>query len=212
MRDGGYFRLADLINNQPQLHFEAMYRDRDDTVGPSEWGIKATYEHGFGDVNGLRQQCKDGLTAPVTNENIPCYRNFLNTRQGKIKAANRLAVSAEYVDMKDLRFELPDDDFVFTLGAGSKWIASGVYGRSLIVDDEGNDSSRLDVEAKYEDVTGDPMRQSRLVATATYTQNLFDGNVLSLSVVWAERPEYRGEVDEEFSARAGLKFKIDKKK
>jgi len=78
--------------------------------------------------------------------------------------------------------------------------------------DAGAGAARIDVEAKYEDVSDDPMRQSRFVATATYSQNLFDGNGLSLSIVYANRPEYRGEVDEEFSARAGLKFKIDKKK
>ena len=33
---------------------------------------------------------------------------------------------------------------------------------------------------------------------------------VSVGVVYANRPEYRGEVDEELSARAGLRFKLDR--
>lgn len=215
LRDGGYFRLADLIHNQPQVHWQVHYRERDALVGPSEWGLEATYEHGFGNVNGLRGECSDELLArriAKSGESIPCYRHFFETREGRIKSANRLSFSLGYAVADELRFELPDDDFAFTLDEVRKTLGSAAYGRSLTVDDQGNDTSRLDLEAKYEDVSGDPMRNSRLVATATFTQNLFDGNVVSLSVVYASKPEYRGEVDEELSARAGIKVKIDKKK
>ena len=50
------------------------------------------------------------------------------------------------------------------------------------------------------------MRNDRFVATATYTFNL-----ASFSLVWANKPEYLGEVDKELSARVGLKFKLNMK-
>lgn len=75
----------------------------------------------------------------------------------------------------------------------------------------GVDTSRLDLEAKYESVSGDPLPNDRLVATATFTQSIFSGNGVALSVVYASTPEYLGEVDQEFSARAGFKFMVNKK-
>jgi hypothetical protein len=215
LRDGGYFRLADLIHNQPQIHVLVRYRERDDRVGPSEWGLEATYEQGFGNINGLDDECTGDLFAPrvaASGDPVPCYQSYLDNRKGRIKSANRLSFSLGYAEADDLRFELPDDGFVFSLDEVRKTLGSAAYGRSLTVDAKGNDTSRLDVEAKYEDVSGDPMRNNRFVATTTFTQNLFDGNVVSLSVVYASEPEYRGEVDEELSARAGIKVKIDKKK
>lgn len=64
LRDGGYFRLADLIHNQPQIHVTGRYREREDLVGPSEWGLEATYEQGFGNVNGLDDECSGDPLAP----------------------------------------------------------------------------------------------------------------------------------------------------
>lgn len=71
---------------------------------------------------------------------------------------------------------------------------------------------RFDLEAKHEDVSGDPMKNDRTIAAATLTQNLIDGNVLSFGVVFASKPEYLGEVDKELSARVGLKYKLNKGK
>ncbi len=56
-------------------------------------------------------------------------------------------------------------------------------------------------------MTGDPMRQARFVATATFSQRMGKTTLFSVSAVYANRSEYRGEVDEEVSARFGLKWK-----
>lgn len=202
LRAADYFRLADLVNNQPQLHFEGHYRQRDPVVGPDDWGLKLTYEHGFGNINGLRRECRNQLDAI-------CYQGYFKDRA--VKSANRLTFSAEYGREEDLRFELPGDDFVFALDEVRKTIYTLAYGRTLLLDDEGNDAARLELEGGYEDVSDDPLRQERGLVTLTYTQNVIDNNTLALSVVWANKPKYRGEVDHEWSARAGLKVKIDKR-
>ncbi len=213
--DGGYFELANLVANQPQLHFEGRYRSREDLAGPDEWGIKATYEHGLGNVNGLRRfaskSCTGGVAGTHSASGETCYAKYLESRKGKIKSANRLAVSAEFGETDALRLELPDDGVLFELEKGRKRIGSLAWGRSLRVDDQGTDLARFDLEATFEDVSGDAKRQDRWLATGTFTQNVVGGNVLSLSIVYASKPEYLGEVDEQLSARVGLKFKLDKK-
>lgn len=208
-----YFRLADLVSNQPQLHFELSFRERDDLVGPDAWGVKATYEHGFGSLNGALKACGQNLTKDdeYAGKTMTCYEKFLAKNEGKIKTSNRLAVSVEYQDTDPYRFTLPDDGFLFELDSARKLIGSLTWGRSLTVDSKGEDSSRFDVEAKYEDVTGDEMRNNRFVATATYTLRVLDGNAFTLGLIYANKPEFLGEVDQELGARFGLKFKLDKK-
>ncbi len=50
------------------------------------------------------------------------------------------------------------------------------------------------------------MRQSRFVATATLSQKITACTVFSASAVYANKPEYLGEVDEEVSARFGFRW------
>ncbi len=205
LREGGYFRLAELIANQPQVHFEVAYRDRQETVGPDEVRLKATYEHGFGNINGLLryEDCAGGIDKA-------CYVGYLDEVGDSIDEANRVSFSLEYAKASEVDYTLPADDFTFTLDEGEKLTGSLVYGRNLTRDDKGKETSRLDLEAKYEDVTGDPKRNSRFVTTATYSMGISGGNTLAFDLVYANKPEYLGEVDEELSARVGLRFKLDK--
>ena len=55
------------------------------------------------------------------------------------------------------------------------------------------------------------MRQSRFVGTATVSHKLTNGTSVSFSAVYANRPEFRGDVDKELSARFGLRWKLKEK-
>jgi hypothetical protein len=46
--------------------------------------------------------------------------------------------------------------------------------------------------------------------TLTFSQKVVDDMVLSLGVVYANKPEFRGDVDKELSACAGLSYKLDR--
>ena len=67
---------------------------------------------------------------------------------------------------------------------------------------------RFDLKASYEDFSDDPVRQDRGVATATFSYPVSPGFFLTLGAVYATKPEFRGEVDEEISARLGLTYKL----
>lgn len=133
----------------------------------------------------------------------------------KIKKSPRFALSLAYTDRDAFAFPLSDaaDAEVFSLDAAESWIGSATLGLPMRLNDAGDDQARFDLEAKYEDVRGgDPMLQvmSRFVATATYSEKLPGGFVASFSAVYANKPEFRGEVDEEISARFGLKWSVAK--
>lgn len=205
METKGYYRLADLIANQPQISLTASLRDRTDLTGPDEWSLKFSTELTRGNLNGLARSC-----GAYDKINLKCYQGFLKKKDAAIRHGWRFTLNAEYGETDAFAPEIPDVETNFQLAETSRWIAGLTLGRALKVNEK-TEVSRFDLEAKYEDVTGDPMRQGRFVSTATLTQRINDDVGVSTSLVYANRPEYRGEVDEEFSLRAGLRFKVNRK-
>lgn len=198
----GFFRLADLINNQPQIHVTGAYRSRDRLAGQDEWSINGTFEYTFQNLNRWKKGC-------AGKADVMCLAKYFSAHKTALKYSPRFTLAAEFGRTSDYDFALPDDNFVFHLDEIEKRIGSLTYGQYLSLDKEGNQDARLDIEAKYEDVTGDPMRNNRFVSTATLTQRLPNKMSASVTLVYADKPEYRGEVDEELSARVGLRFKVD---
>jgi hypothetical protein len=200
--NSGFFRLADLINNQKQLYFTAAYRSRDDLVGQDEWFVKGTFEYTYHNLSRLKKTCG-------ARPNLTCAQDYLTNREKVLQYSPRFTLIAEFGRTSDFDFSLPEDGFAFHLDEVEKRIVTLTYGQYLSLDKEGNQDMRLDVESKYEDVTGDPLRNERFVSTATITQKLPMNMAASVTLVYSDKPEYRGLVDEELSARAGLRFKID---
>lgn len=204
-----FFDLADLVNNQPQVVASAVYRKRNDLTGPSEQSAKFSYEMGFANVNGLRRFCDRAKLAPSDPD---CLSRYLADFGPTLVGSPRLAISAEYSRTDAYRFDLPADHFTYSLDRVTKKVGSVSLGRYLRSDDQGTQTTRFDLQADYEDVSGDPKRQDRLVATATFTQKMSDDSTASLSFIYASKPEFLGEVDKNLSARLGVKYKMDKKK
>jgi hypothetical protein len=209
----GFDALPDLVNNQPQLELSYVVRQRNELVGPDEQMGKLTWEHGMGkNMNGLRAHC----SATPTLDCIESYTGGAATAE-ELQQGQRIALSVEYSRSDLLKVPLPLDNKVFELKEVQKWTGSFTYGRYLGKQpEEGGPKdaaqrSHLDFEAKYDDVSGDPMMQARLVLTATVTRKMTDETSAALTFVWANRPEFRGAVDKALSARAGLRLKVDKK-
>jgi len=187
------------------------------------------------------EQAKENVCKPTSSERGPaysyaCYQEYRKTdsamslkESAAVDRGHRLAIEAKYSETDPLRFDDPDDPggtALFNLDRTEVWTASLTYGfyfsklqlPSLLGAVKGKenlvptDTAKFDLEVKYDDATGDPMRQDRLVATATVSQKMSDKSVFSISLVWADEPEYLGEVDEEFSANLGLRWSMDKDK
>ncbi len=227
--DSSMERVDDLVANQPQLILEGAYHERRNLTGPKEWIGKISYEIGlFGNLNDQKTWARNhSSSCPDDGASFACLQAYLKARQGgKKKLAdngNRLAVSLEYTRSDPFHFDLPEEDFTFDLDRSQAWAGSLTYGRylgnfklpNLLGAFEGTqvgleDSARFDLEAKYDDASGDPMKQSRFTATATLSQKASDNSTYSLSFAYANKPEYLGEINHELSANLGLKWGKDK--
>lgn len=94
-----------------------------------------------------------------------------------------------------------------TLSGAKKLIISAGWSRLIPADSSGTQPMRVDFVAKYENVSDDPTRRDRGVATLTITRQ-FGNLTIPFGIVYANHPEFLGPVDKELSAHVGLKFNL----
>jgi hypothetical protein len=200
LEKAGFSGLMELIGNQPQISFTASYRSRDEAAGPDEFKASFSFEQGLKNVNDLRSTC--------STLDFGCFTRFIGTDAEKIRNARRVSFTADYTKLSRLEFVLPAPGFSYLAEASERLTAnltlSGYIGKEM----SDNRRSRYDLTASYEDFSDDPARQDRGIARVTVTYPLSPGFFLSLGAVYATKPEFRGDVDEEISARAGFLYKI----
>jgi hypothetical protein len=103
---------------------------------------------------------------------------------------------------------MPEPGFSYVAEATERLAVSAVYGQNIGAVKPDGRRARLDASLTYEDFSDDPLRQNRGIANFTLTYPLLEGFFLTLGAVYATKPEFRGEVDEELGARAGITYKI----
>lgn len=204
IRESGFSRLAQLVNNQPQLSLAAEGRVRRDVVGPDEWRGRGRFEMGFANMNGLRRHCgAQGIRAAClqTYTESPAVRRSLARGDrvwAEVDAARRMAW--------DVR--LPGDSVELSLEEATSFTVAGGYGAYFGNVEDGDNRDRFDLQGRY-DLTGDdPLRQDRFVATAFYTRRVSGQASAVLGLTWANRPEFLGEVDRKFGAHLGFSYKL----
>jgi hypothetical protein len=160
--------------------------------------------------------------------------SMAGTEADTLDRGHRLAIAVEYTDTDPFDFTPDSHDTTaqpFSLDGSETWTGSLTYGVNFdgfqlpnLLGSLGGknavpvDSARFDLEAKYDDVSGgtmmdgEEMLQSRFVATASLSQKMSDNSIVSLSLVWANKPEYLGDVDENLSASLGLRWSLDSQK
>lgn len=202
--------LRDLRDNQPQLHFGFAYRRRGDAVGPDEYLANLTYEHGFVNLNAfLAWQQRSGCRGA-----LPCLAEYQRAVGGDVASSgSRLVAKVEFGRISAFDFSLPEDGLSLNVEDVDKRVATLTFSRRFgppIEAEDGIDQRLLfELSAIYEDLGDDPARLDRFVAKAALSRRISDDLSAGLTVVYASRPEFRGEVDKELSARLGLKFTAD---
>jgi hypothetical protein len=202
----GFGRFKQLIDNQPQLVLTLGVRERDELVGQDETFLGLRYEYGGPNLNSFYDYRSRHCTMELM---LPCFEQFTTARKNSIDAGSRVAFSVEYKRRDD--YDYSDHGLAVALEGQTSLVSQLTYGRYLNIgaaNDIVQGRTKLDLTASYEDVSDDPMRQDRAVATLTLSQGTTAGLTLSFSLVWANRPEFRGEVDEELSAKVGLSYKL----
>jgi hypothetical protein len=200
---GWFYNLVDLIDNQPQLFISVQANSPDELVGPSTISAKITWEKGWVNINGLRTKCGD-------EPSLACLGTYLDegTNRAALERGDRIALSLEYKKIDDYNVTLPDDGITINAPHDSSIVGSFTYARYLKTAKPTLGKPRVDVAIQYENVDNATLRQDRFVATATFSQKLGDSSILSFGVVYANKPEFRGEVDKQISARLGINYKL----
>lgn len=205
--------FADLVNNQPQVYATAAYRSRQELVGPDELTAKFSWEKGFFNINSMRGKLGADCLAKVNTsgtavpECLASYSDWVTKNRSRIKAGERIALSAEYSEDDAYSFQRPTDNVNLRLSSSHKLMASFSYGRYLIFGNE-NQNTRLDVMAQYEDFSKDATKRDRGVGSITLTRKISDSVSLPIGLVYANHGQFLGDVDKKFSAHFGLKFKL----
>jgi hypothetical protein len=208
LEDAGFIRIAELVNNQPQLILSGEFRNRLAAVGPSEWSGRVRYEVGSANLNELHRYC---ARRPDGRSNLACLRSYMDSA-GAARALARgartwIAAVARYRPRYTV--DLVQDSARIDLRAGTGLgvgVGHGFYLGSPT--DAPQKRDRLDLHASYDFAAGDDLRQSRWIAGIIYTLGVSRNVSGVLGLVWANRPEYVGGADRRLGANLGLTYKL----
>lgn len=199
-------RLGDLLANESQLYATVGYVWRDPLVGREGLTAKLTWEYGFTNLTRFRKDHVEEC-GTVTQGCLEAFSAWIDSEaSAQLKNADRAALSVDYSDQPAYSVSQPaygielDKERAYSLRIQAK------YSRNLL-GEGARTPMRLDLSAGYEDVRKDPARNDRFVATGTITVRLSDTLQLPVGLVYANRPEYVGEVDKNLGAHIGLVFR-----
>ncbi|HWN41326.1 MAG TPA: hypothetical protein VNW71_03855 [Thermoanaerobaculia bacterium] len=211
LENNRFYALGMLVANDPQVSFDGFYRLREGAAGPNEWGGTARYEYG---LVSYAQYLRWAGRAGRGGKSVETLNTYLArpSVQHWFKRQPRVAALLEVSRIDPFTLDRPEDGLSMKLDSIRRLTGKLTYGQVLA----SNPGSKFDFEARYDDFSDDLTKKNRFVATATWTQKLTDrlaqaagGTQLVVSAIWANKPEFRGEVDRGFGMRAGLKWALD---
>lgn len=211
LADGGFFRIADLVNNQPQLSVEGQLSLRRDLVGPNDYRVTARYEGGFANFNGLRRYGREKCAAASdTTISAACLQNYLTDPEAvsAMKRGDRFFLTATYSRREDYTLALTSDNVNLNIAGTWDFIAGAGYGRYVSFGRTGEELGRIDLTGEYVFHHDDPTRENRLVAAGTYTYRLSATLSVAAGVSYASKPEFIGDVDKKFGANFALRYRL----
>jgi hypothetical protein len=211
LTEGGFFRIADLVNNQPQLSVEGQLSLRRDLVGPNDYSVTARYEGGFANFNGLRRYGREKCAAASdTTISAACLQQYLSdpAAVSAMKRGDRFFVTATYSRRADYSMTLASDNVNLNIAGTWDFIAGAGYGRYVTFGRTGEELGRIDLTGEYVFHHDDPTRENRLVAAGTYTYRLSSTLSVAAGVSYASKPEFIGDVDKKFGANFALRYRL----
>ncbi len=205
LTEAHYFDLADLMQGAPRWSGETAYRFRDGPTGPDEWSASLHFEIGTVTIKGWQRWAEEN----GRDEDGESVGDYLIERGNDL--APTFLLKAGYSSVDDFDFPVEEDGRLFVQAESHKLTGEARGGIFL---DRSRDR-RLDLIVTGEDARQGRSRNDRLVVNLTWVEMLTDelakllgGSELSVTAVWANKPEFRGEVDKDFGVRAGLKWSL----
>jgi len=205
LENNGFNRLADLIEGSGRFVINGNYRQRSGAAGADTMAVDVTWQRGWVSYKSAK---KAAGGASLTKASLDSYF----TKHGRLEGAAPLfSLVASYAETSSFLIPIPGVEDPFRQDSGHKLSIKGTAGGYF----GGGRDRKLELSATYDDVSDDKNLQNRFVADLTWVETLnstlaqaVGGSEFVATLVWANKPEFRGEVDEEFSLRAGLKWSL----
>jgi hypothetical protein len=206
-----FFALADLIEGEPKLTAEGSFRRRAGAAGPDEGTFSLRYEFGSVSYSSMKSWVKANHKMTGDNKDeipVSAVQEYLKTRPASTPS---FSFTVDYTKTRDFHFALPGDAALDS--PGSHKLSATLHGGMYF----GNSrAGRIEVDATYDDVTDDPTRKDRFVGTVSWIESLnaslakvVGGSELVVKLVYANKPEFLGDVDRNLGLRFGLKWSLD---
>ncbi len=207
------YRVLDfrqLVDNQPQLTFSYTARERDDLIGPDEQMATVTFEFPLG-ANLWSFSRKYASECGANWNNTQClerFRDYVGKQSEISKLAPRLSLSVDWGKIDDYNVTIPDPMVSYSQAGSDKIVVALAFGLRFNGDGAMRDT-RFDLAYKYEDLSDDPMRNSRSVASATWTKQ-FRGLSVPITLIYSNKPEFLDQqaLGERLSANIGIKYEF----
>ncbi|HEX7185449.1 MAG TPA: hypothetical protein VF756_26740 [Thermoanaerobaculia bacterium] len=210
MNEFGLASFHKLLDNQPQFHLTADKKLRESLVGPEELAVKVTYEWSAVNFNAaMSEDCHRALdvSQPDNNKVRSClseYESFVKGNADGIENGNRFSFSGEYVEIDEDTIDAGLDGIApIVLEKSHKLVIYAGWSRDFTLGD--GEPISFDLVAEYEDISDDPLRRDRGIASLTFTRQ-FGGVSIPFGIVYATHSEFLTDVDEQLSAHVGLRF------
>jgi hypothetical protein len=205
--------LSMLVNNQPQLNASVDYRYRDDPVGPDEVTASLRLETGWHNMIGLRNRCRrnTNLQAAEDSEFGRCIASALihDDRMAEaIGRGQRFTLKIDLHNRAEYDFVLASEGIAVTEDRSLELDGGLAYGQYFGRLADGTRRPRIDGDVSYKHQVEGELRNDRLVAKIAFTQPLSDQLGAVFGAVWANKPEFVGEVQRRVSATLGLTYKL----
>lgn len=208
----GFDHISDLLANQSQLVVTVGYRPRNALVGANSLSIKASYEWG---MISFEDFVKTGTTcaSPDSTDDacLKAFGDWITPLKGKL-TQDRLAISLEYLNTESYALSEPLYAINVSTPNTHSLVGSLKYGR-MLSSGGAKAGVRLDLSASYENVSSQStgatalVKESRFVATASLSIRISDALQIPIGVIYANKPEYLGDVDKKWGTHLGLTFR-----
>lgn len=220
----GVEKFRKLLHLQPQAYASVRGRTRKEVIGPNEVGFKLTYETSGHTLNSFYKRARatcDTAKLKTAAGNVrgaearaclDAWHGFLadSRTQATLKSPGRFTFSIQYTsqDANEVSFPTATPPFNLKTGQGEMLSASITYGRSLTGGVAGPREGRIDLTARYDNVTGDPTKDNRYLIAVVYAQKVSDTLTMPLGFVYANHPKDVADADRRVTAQFGVIYKL----
>lgn len=202
--------FADLLNNEPQLIIRTSGRLRDRVAGPNEFVVEAKYELGFAHLSELLEDCSSGSAEFDwrSSKALDCYQKYVSDAGEIVGSKSRVSIAAKYRFVDSYQFRRPYLSDGLTEKEAHLLNVEVALGRYFDIGVGAHNATRLEGALGYDEHFGAPKRQDRIVGSLTFTQRVYEGAALAVGLSYANKPEFKSDVDQELTATLGLTYRF----